>query len=267
MPASSLPTTSLPALFISHGSPMTAIDGSPAHQFLKELGHQLPRPRAILVASAHWETASPLASLATVPETIYDFGGFPRALYEIRYPAQGAPEVAREALRLLAAAGFPAAADPGRGFDHGVWVPLHLMYPEADIPVASVSIQPHLDPAHHWRMGAALAPLREDGVLVIGSGALTHNLREFFQARREPGPAPWAVAFQDWLADALAAGRTEALLDYRRQAPFATRNHPTDEHLLPLFVALGAGGPQARFEHLHSSLDHGVLAMDTYAFH
>lgn len=262
--------TTLPAIFVSHGSPMLALQDSPARRFLESLGQTLPRPQAILVVSAHWETLhGPAVSLATQPDTIHDFGGFPRALFEMRYPAPGAPGTAERAAALLEAAGMRVGRSSTRGLDHGAWVPLRLMYPDADIPVAQVSVVRGASPAEHEKMGRALAALREEGVLVFASGSLTHNLYEFRgQAVDAPAPA-WVSDFAAWIKDRLEAGDRAALLDYRKAAPFACENHPTDEHLLPLFVAMGAGsagGESAHATRLHASFEHGVLAMDAYAF-
>lgn len=254
----------LPALFISHGSPMLALDPTPARDFLSGLGRTLPRPSAIVVASAHWGTGAPLVGGAAHPKTIHDFGGFPRALYQMQYPAPGAPELAADIVGILDAAGLPARVDPGYGLDHGAWVPLTLLYPEADIPVLQVSIQPDLGTEHHVALGKALAPLRERGILVIGSGAMTHNLYEFRGQDPNIEAEPYVEAFTAWMADAIAADDRAALLDYRARAPYARRAHPTDEHLMPLYVAMGAGqGPGRR---LHTSQTHGIIAMDVYAF-
>ncbi len=258
---------SLPTVFISHGSPMLALEDSPARRFLLGLGQTLPRPRAIVVASAHWESVGGHAvSLAAQPETIHDFGGFPQALFEMQYPAPGAPAAAAQAASLLEQAGLAVKRSASRGLDHGAWVPLRLMYPDADIPTTQVSLKRGATPAEHERMGRALAALREDGVLIIGSGSLTHNLYEF---RGGPMDAPvpsWVSDFEQWMHLRLQDGGRDALLDYRAQAPFAVRNHPTEEHLLPLFVAMGAAGGAARAERLHASYEYGVLAMDAYAF-
>ncbi|WP_020656200.1 dioxygenase family protein [Massilia niastensis] len=259
--------SSFPAIFLSHGSPMLALQDSPARRFLQGLGKSLGRPQAIVVVSAHWETGGgPALSLAPRPETIHDFGGFPRALFEIQYPAPGAPEAARRAAALLAAADIPAGFSADRGLDHGAWVPLGLMYPDADIPVTQLSVVHGASPADHEQLGRALAPLRSEGVLVVGSGSLTHNLVEF-RGQAIDAPAPdWVSGFETWMKDRLEDSDRAALLDYRRAAPFAARNHPTEEHLLPLFVAMGAGGPDASATRLHAGVEHGVLAMDAYAF-
>jgi 4,5-DOPA dioxygenase extradiol len=257
----------LPTLFISHGSPMLAIEDSPARRFLLALGKSLPRPEAIVVASAHWETAgAPAVSAAIRPETIHDFGGFPAELFAIQYPAPGAPGIAERTAGLLRQSGYAVQRSPDRGLDHGTWVPLRLMYPEADIPVMQLSIMRGATPAEHERLGSALTALREEGVLVIGSGSITHNLAEF-SGQGIDAPVPtWVSEFGTWMNTMLQQQQRNALLDYRRQAPFAQRNHPTEEHLLPLFVAMGAAGEKARADRLHASYEHGVLAMDVYAF-
>ena len=224
----------MPSLFLSHGAPTLPLTDTPARTFLQQLGASLERPKAILVISAHWETAQPMVSAVERNETIHDFGGFPRALYEMRYPAPGAPDTAARVAGLLQAADLDCGIDRKRGLDHGAWVPLLLMYPHADIPVLQLSVQPHLGPAHHLRVGRALAALRQEGVLIIGSGSFTHDLSEF-RGHGPNDPAPdWVNRFADWIHTALTENKTEQLVDYRRQAPFATKNHPTEEHLLPL---------------------------------
>jgi 4,5-DOPA dioxygenase extradiol len=256
----------LPALFISHGSPMLALEPSPARDFLAGLGATLPRPRAILVASAHWETAQPEVSAPAINDTIHDFYGFPPALFAMRYPAPGDPVVAQRAAEQLRHSGFDAEIDPSRGLDHGAWVPLTLMYPAHDIPVLQLSIQTPLGPRHHLRLGRAVEALRGEDVLVIGSGSFTHNLGRLRRVEPDAAPPPDVVAFADWMHAALQDNRTEDLLAYRSKAPYAAMQHPTDEHLLPLFVALGAAGDTARATRLHSSTTYGALRMDAYAF-
>lgn len=259
--------SSMPALFISHGSPMMAIADSPARRFLVGLGQRLPRPKAIVVASAHWETrGGPAVSLAPEPETIHDFGGFPPALYALSYPAPGAPAIAERAAQLLEGAGFAVGRSPGRGLDHGAWIPLRLMFPEADIPVTQVSILRGGTPSDHVKLGAALSGLREEGVLIIGSGSLTHNLYEFAGNDIDAPVPQWVSEFDAWMHAMLTGTQREALLHYRDLAPHARRNHPTDEHLLPLFVAMGAAGESAKAERVHASHEYGVLAMDVYSF-
>ena len=257
----------LPTIFLSHGAPTLALEDVPARRFLRETAGVLDRPSAILVASAHWESQAPVVSAMASNTTIHDFGrGFPRALFDMRYDAPGAPALAERVVDLLAGAGLPARTDARRGLDHGAWIPLSQIWPDADIPVLQLSIQPQLGPAHHLELGRALAPLRAEGVLVIGSGSFTHNLEEFFgQAPAAPEP-DWVAAFADWTDAALLEDRRSDLLLYRHKAPFAVENHPTDEHLLPLYVALGAAGEDARAHRLHRSATYGVLRMDAYAF-
>ncbi|HVC11327.1 MAG TPA: class III extradiol ring-cleavage dioxygenase [Burkholderiales bacterium] len=255
----------LPTLFLSHGSPLHALEPGPAGAVWADLGRTLARPRALLVASAHWETDLPLLTGTARPETIHDFFGFPEPLYRIRYSAPGAPGLAAHALALLEQAGFTAAIDPGRGLDHGAWSPLLYMYPEADVPVVQLSLQSALGARHHYRVGQALEPLRAEGVLVIGSGHMTHNLREW-RGARDAAPAPYVREFQDWVHARLEARDLEALLEYRAQAPHAARAHPTEEHFLPLYVALGAAGVNANPRRLYDAIESGVLAMDAYRF-
>ena len=256
----------LPSLFLSHGAPTLPITDTPARAFLQQLGHTLVRPKAILVISAHWETALPTVSAVDSNETIHDFGGFPRALYDLRYPAPGSPALAERVAEQLRAGGFDCNIDKRRGLDHGAWVPLLLMYPQADIPVLQLSVQPHLGPEHHLRVGRTLAPLRDEGVLIVGSGSFTHDLSEFRGHNPNDAAPEWVNSFADWFDAALTKGHTGELLDYRRRAPFAAKNHPTEEHLLPLYAALGAAGENARATRPHASSTYSVLRMDVYAF-
>ena len=258
----------LPTLFISHGAPSLVIEPSPARDFLAGYGRTLGKPRAIVIASAHFNANRPAVVTDQHPGMIYDFGGFDPALYQMVYPAPGSPEIAHEVADLLQAAGLTPAIVTGRGYDHGVWVPLTLLYPEADVPVVQLSVQPALGAAHHVAVGRALAALGERGILVIGSGSLTHNLGEFFRGGHAPdAPAPaWVADFEDWVHDKATAGSVEDLVHYRERAPHARENHPSEEHFLPLHVALGAGGDGAKGRRVHSSHRNGVLSMDTYAF-
>jgi 4,5-DOPA dioxygenase extradiol len=259
-------TERLPALFVSHGAPTLALEPGPTRGFLAQLGAALPRPRAILAVSAHWDTAVPAFTATPQPETIHDFYGFPEALYAMRYPAPGAPELAIRAAALLADSGFTASVDEGRGLDHGAWVPLMLMYPHPDIPVIQLSVQGRKGPEHHWRLGEALRPLREAGVLIIGSGSVTHNLREFGRHGYDSPPPAWVSEFNDWLHQRLVSAERQPLVDYRVRAPQAVRNHPTEEHLLPLFVAAGAATPGRKPQRLHAAYSYGVIGMDAYRF-
>ncbi|OFZ86576.1 MAG: dioxygenase [Betaproteobacteria bacterium RBG_16_64_18] len=253
-----------PALFLSHGAPNVILHDSPTRRFLAGLGGQLGTPRAIVVVSAHWEARVPTVNATERPKTIHDFFGFEPQLYEMNYAAPGAPALARELARRLESAGMRAVVDDARGLDHGVWVPLALMYPQADIPVTQVSVQPYESTQHHYLIGQNLRELRADNVLIIGSGNATHNLREMLPEGTEP--PPWVTDFAGWLRNAVTAGDTGELLAYRDSAPFASKNHPTEEHFLPLFVALGAGTPGAHGRIIHSGISNGVLAMDAFAF-
>jgi len=257
-----------PTLFLSHGSPMTALMDSPAADFLASLGAALPeRPKAILVISAHWETQAPMLNAVSRNETIHDFHGFPRPLYNLRYPAPGARGLATRIAERLTETGFPATLDTKRGLDHGAWVPLLLAYPAADIPVLQLSVQPGLGTEHHFTLGAALTPLREEGILIIGSGSFTHDLRRFGPNAKLAAPeTPDVTAFSDWMDGHIRAADISALINYRQLAPYAAAQHPTEEHLLPLYTALGAAGPGATATRLHHSVEFGFLRMDSYAF-
>lgn len=257
--------TATPGLFVSHGSPTLILEDVPATRFLRRLGSEVARPKAIVVVSAHWMTRAPAVSGATRPETVHDFYGFPQALYELRYAAPGAPDVAERLADTLRAAGFQVAIDPAKGLDHGAWVPAMLAWPAADIPILQLAVQPHLDAAHHYAMGLALAPLAADGILVMGSGSATHNLRALDRGRHDT-VAEWAQRFDDWLVAAVEAGDVVSLLDWKRQAPLARMAHPTDEHFLPLFVAMGAAGDNVSGRTLHRSFTHGALSMSSFAF-
>lgn len=255
-----------PSLFLSHGAPTLPLTSCPAHDFLAELGLQLKKPKAILVASAHWETATPAVSAVGSNETIHDFYGFPQALYQLTYPAPGLPALAETVSDLLCTAGLACQIDYNRGLDHGAWVPLMLMFPAADVPVLQLSLQRGLGPAHHLQLGRALAPLRDQDVLIIGSGSLTHDLSRFRGKRLDSPATPDVDAFADWMVDCLMRDATCDLLTYRRQAPYAAAHHPGEEHLLPLFVARGAGGDKTEVRHLHRSTTFGFLRMDAFAF-
>jgi 4,5-DOPA dioxygenase extradiol len=207
----------------------------------------------------------PLASIATRPETIHDFYGFPPALYELRYPAPGAPELGARAAELLNANGVPAAT-ADHGLDHGAWVPLLLMFPEADVPVAQLSIQPRLDAAHHYRVGRALRALRDEGVMIVGSGQITHTLRAADFGARPEDADPRVTEFTDWFEARLAERDIDALLDYRRRAPHAVLMHPTDEHLLPVFSALGAASDDFSLGIQSLGTFQKTLAMTNYVF-
>jgi 4,5-DOPA dioxygenase extradiol len=249
----------LPTLFVSHGAPTLALQKTEASDFFRSLAPRLARPKAILVASAHWEEETPTLGLGT--ETIHDFYGFPPALYEMRYAAPPAPHVASRAVDLLQQAGIAARTDVARGRDHGAWIPLMLAWPAADIPVVQISLVARGDSSTHFEIGRALRPLRDEGVLIVGSGSATHNLR----ARPTPEPAEWASAFAGWLDRTLEAGDNAALQRWQAAAPHAEINHPTPEHFEPLLVARGAAAGEAASA-LHKSWEFGSLSMNAYAF-
>jgi 4,5-DOPA dioxygenase extradiol len=252
-----------PALFVSHGSPMFAVEPGLLGPNLQRIGRGLAEVAAVLVVSPHWQTRGVRVMGTPAPATIHDFGGFPDALYRLQYTPPGAPALAAEVLALLAAAGFDAAADDSRGLDHGAWVPLRYLFPQADVPVLQVSLPADIDAAGALRLGRALAPLRARGVLVVGSGSLTHNLHEFRQHVRDP---EYAQAFADWVRDAVLRHDVDALVDYRRRAPHAARAHPTEEHYLPLLVALGVSRADERAELVEGGMTHAVLSMDSFGF-
>ncbi len=251
-------------MFVSHGAPTIALDvGDATHVFLSGLGKTLGRPEAALVVSAHWEADAPHVSSASRPETIHDFYGFPDPLYRLVYPAPGAPALASRVAKLCQDAGMQVTMDAERGLDHGAWIPLMLMYPEANVPATQLSVQVAMGPAHHYLIGKALRALRREGVLIIGSGGFTHNLGELdFRSGLAVLPG-WGEEFRTWVVRAIEEGRVDDLLNYRSMAPHAGRNHPREEHFLPLFAALGAGGRATR---VHTGVAYGSLAMDAFRF-
>ena len=266
--------TPLPSLFLSHGSPMTALEPGAAGAFMRRLGPAIAaafgRPRAIVVASAHTLTRQPVLLAAARHEAVYDFGGFDPKLRTLRYDAPGAPALALAVQGLLQRAGIAAQVADRGGLDHGIWTPLRYAWPAADIPVLPLAWVPTQSPAAQFALGAALAPLADDGVLVIGSGSITHNLQRVF-ARGAPGPLVQpeiaeSAAFRSWFVERSADRDWDALFDYRRLAPHAVDMHPSDEHLLPWYVAAGSGGRDAVPLRLHDSVTYGALGMDAYAF-
>lgn len=251
----------LPALFVSHGAPTLILEKCPTRDFLLKLGKDIGKPNGIISVSAHWTTAEPRVTMHPSPSTMYDFGGFPDELYSLKYPAPGDPVLAKRVMSLLHAQGIPSAKDMSRGYDHGAWVPLMLMYPEADIPVIQLSVQPSEGPEHHLAIGKALSVLRDEKILIIASGSTTHNLGDFFGRELDDEPLPYAKEFADWLKDAVSHGRNNELLDYIHFGPHATKNHPTPEHFLPLFVPLGSGGTG---KVLHDACTYGALSMAAF---
>lgn len=257
----------LPTLFLSHGAPNVVLYDLPARRFFDGLAATLPRPRAVLVASAHYESAVPALTASAAPATVHDFSGFEPELYAMRYPAPGDPALAARAADLVEdALGVRPVLDRDWGFDHGAWSPLCRLYPEADVPVVVLSVNRHAGAAAHLALGRALTPLREEGVLVLGSGSLTHNLARLAPPMTNDARAPWVEAFRDWVAARLEAGDEAALADYRAQAPHAADNHPSEEHFLPFHVALGAAGEGWRAARVHASVTFGTLAMDAWRF-
>ena len=257
----------LPALFVSHGAPLFAIDagttGPALTQWGASLKAQYPGLRGVVIMSPHWMARSAQVMTGPQPATWHDFGGFPPALYELQYPAAGSPTLAQEVLGLLRTAGVAARGDTARPFDHGAWVPLMHLFPQADVPVVQVALPVGAGPAEVYALGAALRSLRSQGVLVVGSGSMTHNLAEFFGGEREP--APYVLEFSRWIESALARGDMKALLNYRSEAPHASRAHPTEDHFLPIFFALGAAGDDLHANYLSREVMYGILSMDAFA--
>ncbi|MGD0534767.1 MAG: class III extradiol ring-cleavage dioxygenase [Methanoregula sp.] len=259
---------SLPTVFVSHGAPTLPLErGEPAREFLTTLGKRYPGVRAVLCVSAHWNTQRPAVNLAEHPTTIHDFSGFPSDLYRITYPSTGSKELAARTADLVESAGIPCDRDPDRGLDHGAWVPLMLMYPDARVPVVQLSIQGHLDPERHLALGEAIAPLRKEGVLILGSGGAVHPLGDPTVALGPGAPTgDWAVAFNDWLTRVLMSGDTESLAAYRSLAPAAEHAQPYPDHFMPLLVAHGASGRGSRGTVLHQSWYWGNLGMGAWEF-
>lgn len=258
----------MPVLFLSHGSPTLAFDNVPARDFLVRLGAKLPRPKAILCISAHWEAALPSVTGSDAPSTIHDFHGFPQALYDLRYDAPGDPALAARVVKLLELGGFNALINSDRGLDHGVWSPLILVYPQSGIPVVQLSLMHHRSPADHVALGRLLAPLRQEGILIVASGGAVHNLRALDWNGRS-GTPEWAAGFDHWLTDRIGAGDIASLSDYRAQAPNATVAHPSEDHIMPLFVALGAAAGEADTavgKLVHQSFTFGSLSMSSFAW-
>ncbi|HZT56939.1 MAG TPA: class III extradiol ring-cleavage dioxygenase [Burkholderiaceae bacterium] len=267
-------SSTLPPLFVSHGSPMIALEPGAAGAFMKTLGVGLDagfgRPQAILAVSAHTAARAPVLLAAARHEAVYDFGNFDARLNELRYDAPGAPALAQRVAGLLDASGLAAHVLDEGGLDHGIWTALRYIYPNADVPILPLAFVPSQSPAQQFALGAALAPLAAEGVLILGTGSITHNLRRAFAAGLRPSGTqpeiPESAAFRAWMCARSAARDWDALADYRRLAPHAVDMHPTDEHLLPWFVAAGAGGRDAAPVRLHAGVELGSIGMDAYAF-
>ncbi|HET7793662.1 MAG TPA: class III extradiol ring-cleavage dioxygenase [Rhizobacter sp.] len=263
----------LPALFLSHGSPMLALEPGATGAFVQALGPAIDttfgRPRAVLAISAHSTAREPVLLAGAQHHAVHDFGGFPDALYQLQYDAPGEPTLARTVQGLLGEAGWPVHKLDQAGLDHGIWSMLRFMYPAADIPVLPLAWVPNLPPAQQFALGEVLATLRQQGVLVMGSGSITHNLhRVFANGRTEVGAPEIAesAGFRRWMNERSAARDWDALFAYRKHAPHAVDMHPTDEHLLPWFVAAGTAGREVAPQRLFEGVTYGCLGMDVYGF-
>ncbi len=250
-----------PSLFVSHGAPTFALAPDLLGEKLRKIGASLNHIKAILVVSPHWQTEHIEVLANFQPETIHDFYGFPSELYTLQYPVNGHIEFANSVLRLLAVEGIRASLNHDRGLDHGAWVPLLHMLPSADIPVFQVSMPYSLNAASAYKLGQLLAPMREQGVLILGSGGITHNLSDL---RQQAKVLPYVNQFAQWIRNAMIAKNVDLLLAYREHAPNASQAHPTDEHLLPLFVALGASTPDEQLKVIEGGITYGILSMDAY---
>lgn len=254
-------------LFVPHGAPTFALNPGAIGSAMRAAAQGFAAPRAIVIVSPHWETNVPTVGSGTQLSTIHDFYGFDPALYALDYPASGSPQVAQAVADALQAHGLAVQGSPTRGLDHGAWIPLREMFPQADVPVVPLSVQPHLGPEHAWRVGEALAPLVAQGILVIGSGNITHNLRDWRDARDSAADVPEYVRrFSDWVAQRLAAGDADALVHYRSLTPDGARAHPTDEHLLPLLTACAAAGPKSVAHAYYRGISDHAICMDGYTF-
>lgn len=258
-------TATTPTLFISHGAPTFALEPGEAGAALSALGRRLLPLTAVLIVSPHWMTSDYAVTAAAAPRTLHDFGGFAPALQRLTYPAPGHPALAAEVAQLLRHAGLAATLDAQRGLDHGAWVPLMHLLPAATTPVLQLSMPADLDAAAALRLGQALRPLRDQGVLIVGSGSLTHNLGEF-RGLAPVAEATYVGEFVRWVRQAVTTGDLYALADYRRRAPHAVRAHPTEEHFLPLLIAAGAATAAAPVQVIDSGTLYGMLSMESYVF-
>jgi 4,5-DOPA dioxygenase extradiol len=259
------PGARLPVLFVSHGSPMVAVEADDYTQALRTWPAKIPRPEAIVVVSAHWQAPRPVrVATSPAPVTIHDFYGFPPELYALQYAATGAPALAAAIVERFRDAGIPAEPDPGRGLDHGAWVPLRFLYPGADIPVVAVSLAAPARPRDLLTLGRALAPLRAAGVLIFGSGGVVHNLGRLDRRGERAPVTGWAQAFDDWTRSRLEANDVDAIASYERLAPDARLAVPTSEHFDPLLVALGAADGDGRVDDIYAGFRYGSLSMRSF---
>ncbi|AEJ39338.1 4,5-DOPA dioxygenase extradiol-like protein [Sulfobacillus acidophilus TPY] len=256
----------LPALFVAHGSPMMAVAENAYTEFLRSWALDHPKPSAVVIFSAHWESLIQKVSRVVRYDTIHDFGGFPAALYQIHYPAPGEPALADAILQRFQQKGLTAQPDPSRGLDHGAWVVLRLLYPDADVPVVALSVNSRLAPADAFRIGRVLEPWRAQNVLVIGSGVTVHNFGWIQPEAREP--MDWAVQFDDWVDERIIAWDTPGLFLYRQNAPFADRAVPLHgrEHFYPLFYAMGSADQARRGQRLFQAYQYGSLSYAVWQF-
>lgn len=261
----------IPSIFISHGAPTIVMEASPARDYLASLGEQIDRPKAIVVMSAHFEASGPTVVADPAPEMIYDFGGFPDEMYRMVYPAPGEPALARRVAGMMEQAGLKTTVLDKRGFDHGTWTPMMLAYPDAEVPIVQIAVDPNRDANYHYEIGKALAPLAEEGILLVGTGHITHNLRAVFSIMRsgeaaDPEMVKKVDAFTGWFAEKFSENDTRAILNWKEHAPFAAENHPTDEHLMPLFFAYGAGGENPDAVRAHHSVQFEFFTYESWMF-
>ena len=262
---SSSPSSRMPVVFVSHGAPDALLKAPSTIACWQQISKSMPRPKAILVLSAHWEAAVPTISMAAQPETIYDFGGFARELYDLRYPAPGATSLAQRVVKRFAETGMALQRHPSRGLDHGAWVPLLAMFPEADIPVVQLALPHQGDAADFLAIGTVLRPLRDEGVLILASGAITHNFGWLrWEENESTDPLPRAKAFSDWVGEAIAGCQIQSLADFHT-APWGREAHPSKEHFMPIFAALGAANDSAPTRH-QPAFTYGGLSMDSYVW-
>jgi 4,5-DOPA dioxygenase extradiol len=253
----------MPVVFVSHGSPMTALDQGPYAKALAAFGMTVD-PKAIVVISAHWQEPGIRIASGSKPELIYDFGGFPQELYALRYNAPGSPELAAAVKVDLERAGMVVSLDEKRGWDHGVWVPLRLMFPDARIPVVAVSLPYGESPEKLYGVGKAIGALRMRGVLIMGSGGIVHNLRLMNWAQKDAVVDGWAVEFERWVLDTIEQGDLPKLFAFERLAPHAKKAVPTPEHFVPLFPVLGAAGEAVRLTPIFEGVEYGNMSMFSF---
>jgi len=254
----------VPAMFVAHGLPSIVMESNPYTAFLRNLGKLLPKPRGIVIISAHWEHSVQQIASAAKPETMHDFFGYPERLYDIAYPASGDLVLSMDIEKLLTAEGIRCELNNGRGLDHGAWTVLSLMYPAADIPVVALSLNPRLVPEEQYRIGQALQPLKDRDVMIVGSGGTVHNLSRL---RWQNGAAEgWAVRFDEWLNDAIGVWDKDALFDFAQRAPYAAEAAGSREHLMPLFICMGAADKRRTARLLHQQYDYGTLSLTAWMF-